>query len=276
MPSQGSNLVRRSLGRRLKTLRQGAGKTEQDVVESSICSRQKLWRIESGKTPVKIGDVRALCWLYGADNATTDALANLALGTASEGWWEESYGKVLPSWFRLYLDLEAGADQIRTYTGELVHGLLQTADYAKAVYRAAKPEDGEEAIQRNVELRLGRQKTVLGRTPPAQFVAILSEGVLARVVGNRSIMGDQISHLRELAGRKHVDIRVLTFRAGAHAAMLGDFALLDFVNEDDPAVAYVETQVYARYLEQPEHLDEYRRVHDLAYKRTVPILEYLS
>lgn len=271
MPSQ---LVRRSLGRRLRRLREDAGKTDQDVVESSICSRQKLWRIETGKTPVKLADVRALCWLYGADSATTDALANLALGTASEAWWEDSYGDVLPSWFKLYLDLEAGADQIRTYTAELVHGLLQTTDYARAVYQAAQPEDGEEAIRRHVELRLERQRTVLGRTPPARFTAIFSEGVLRRAVGGQAVMDDQIAHLCEMAERDQIDVYVLPFESGAHAAMLGDFALLDFDDDEDPPVAYLESQVYARYLEQSEQLDEYRRVYDLTLRQTVPIQEF--
>ncbi|HKT02782.1 MAG TPA: helix-turn-helix transcriptional regulator [Rugosimonospora sp.] len=275
MPNQGSNLVRRSLGRRLRKLREAAGKKDVDVVEASICTRQTLWRIETGKSPVKVPIVRSLCWLYGADNETTDALCNLALGTATEAWWEESYGDVLPSWFKLYLDLEAGADEIRTYTSELVHGLFQTAAYARAVYEAARPEADEAATQRHVELRLQRQKTVLGRTPPARITSIMSEGALARVVGSRSTMDDQIAHLRQVAEREHIDTRVLPFDAGAHAAMLGDFALLDFNDEEDPALVYLESEVYARYLEQTAQLNEYRRTYDLAYKRSVPILEYL-
>jgi transcriptional regulator with XRE-family HTH domain len=147
MPTQGTNLVRRQLGRKLRRLREAAHKTEQDVVESTICSRASLWRIETGRVPVKVGTVRALCWLYDADKETTDALASLALGTTAEGWWEDSYGDVLPSWFKLYLDLEAAAAEIRTYDAELVHGLLQTADYARAVYQAAQPSDDEKAIQ---------------------------------------------------------------------------------------------------------------------------------
>jgi transcriptional regulator with XRE-family HTH domain len=273
MPSQGSNLVRRSLGRRLRKLREAARKTETDVVASSICSRQKLWRIETGKTPVKMADVRALCWLYGADSETTDALANLAMGTAAEAWWEDLYGDVLPSWFKLYLDLEAGADRICTYTAELVHGLLQTADYARAVYEAARPDDDEDAIRRHVDLRMQRQKTVLGRRP--QLTSILSEASLARVVGTPAVMAQQLAHLHDLAAHDNINIRVLRFDAGAHAAMLGDFALLDFDDAEDPAVVYLESQVYARYLEQPKELDEYRRVYDVTYKRTVPIQEYL-
>ncbi|TMM41862.1 MAG: helix-turn-helix domain-containing protein [Actinobacteria bacterium] len=78
MPTPGSTVVRRQLGVRLRRLRNAAGKTERDVEEASLASRTKLWKIETGKAPVKVADVRALCWLYGADMATTDALAKLA------------------------------------------------------------------------------------------------------------------------------------------------------------------------------------------------------
>src|SRR5690349_10089303 len=101
MPVTGSTVIRRQLGRRLRRLRDAAGKTERDVEQAGIASRAKLWRIENGKTPIKMADVRALCWLYGADQPTTDALANLALATDTQGWWEDI--AELPDWFGLYV-----------------------------------------------------------------------------------------------------------------------------------------------------------------------------
>src|SRR5205809_2288268 len=64
MPTQGTNLVRRQLGRKLRRLREAADKSEQDIVESTICSRASLWRIETGRDPVKVGPVRGVSWLY--------------------------------------------------------------------------------------------------------------------------------------------------------------------------------------------------------------------
>src|SRR5205814_8030858 len=110
------------------------------------------------------------------------------------------------------------------------------------------------------KLRMERQETVLGRDVPIRLMAIVSEAALARIVGSPKVMAGQIAHLRKLAAHENVDIRVLTFEGGAHAAMLGDFAVLDFDNDDDPSVAYLETQVGARYLEHPAQLNEYRRV----------------
>src|SRR6266550_2878688 len=152
MPISGSTVVRRQLGRQLKRLRQAANVKEHDVVEAGLASRAKLWRIESGKAAIKIGDVRVLCWLYKVDQATTDALAKLAQATSTRGWWEE-YNDVLPDWFGLYIGLEAAASVICVYEPELVHGLLQTPGYLRALFADSGVEIDEEAIQRQIKLR---------------------------------------------------------------------------------------------------------------------------
>ncbi len=274
MPISGPTVVRRQLGRRLRRLRDAAGKTERDVEEASLASRAKLWRIETGKTPVKVADVRALCWLYGADAVTTEALAGLAVGTTAQGWWED-YGDVLPDWFGLYIGLEATATEIRIYDPELVHGLLQTPDYIEALYREGDPSVSAEAIQRQVKLRMERQQMLSNRPVPPRLTAIFGAGVLARPVGGERVMGAQVQRLRELSRLGHVDVRILPWEAGAHAAMhIGAFTILDFDDPDDPSVVYLETHTGARYLEKPDELNEYRRVFELVYQKTLPIEEY--
>jgi transcriptional regulator with XRE-family HTH domain len=274
MPINGSTVVRRQLGRQLRRLREAAKVAEHDVVEAGLASRAKLWRIESGKTPIKIGDVRALCWLYKVDQATTDALANLAQGTSARGWWED-YGDVLPDWFSLYVGLEAAASEIRTYDPELVHGLLQTPNYHRALFVDSGVEVDEGAVQQQIKLRQGRQQAVTVRTPPLRVTAVLGAGVLARQVGSRAVMKEQIARLRELNQLDHVDIRVLPWSAGAHAAIrMGGFMILDFDNPDDPPVVYLESHTGARYLEKPEELAEYRKIYDLVYQKTIPLGEH--
>ncbi len=263
-------MVRRQLGRRLRRLREVAGKTAGDVAEANLASEVKLWRIETGRVAIKIGDVLALCRLYGTDTPTTDALATLAGGTNGQGWSEE-HNDVMPDWFRLYVGLEGAAARIQVFEDCVVPGELQTADYARAVFRAARPSDDEEAINRLVQLRLERQKAPLSRIPPPNLVVVLGENVLTRPVGGDAVLAAQVRHLRDLGRRAHVEIRVLPFAAGAHAAMTGAFRVLDFDDAEDPDLAYLETQTGARYLEKPAELDEYRRIFDLIYKQAVPI-----
>jgi transcriptional regulator with XRE-family HTH domain len=268
MPLAGSTVVRRQLGRHLRRLRDGAGKTDADVEEAGLASKAKLWRIETGKVTVKPGDVRGLCWLYGAEPRTIDALATLATGTRSQGWWED-YGH---RWSGLRLGLEETADEMRTYNAELVHDLLQTPDYVRSLCRAARPDTTDECVRTQVKLRAERQQRLLTRTPPQRLVAVLGAGVLTRPVGSPAMMAEQLAYLRDLNRRDNVDIRVLPWEAGAHPAMLaGPFMIFDFHHEADPAVVRAETHAGARYLEKPDEVAEYRRVFDLIYRRTTPI-----
>ncbi len=273
MPLQGPTVVRRQLGRRLRRLREAAGKTERDLEEANLVSRAKLWRIESGRTPVKVPDVRALCWLYGVDQATTEALVALAVGTNAQGWHED-YGDVLPGWFSLYLGLEASATQLYTYGAELVHGLLQTPEYVRAVHEASVSDGDDGAIQRQIKLRRERQQVLTGREPPLRVTAILNAAALTRPVGGVDTMAEQRQRLQELNELGHVEIRVLPWEVGAHAAMVSPFTILDFDDPDDPAVVYLESQTGARYLEKSEELAEYRRIFDSIETRSVPIEEF--
>jgi transcriptional regulator with XRE-family HTH domain len=274
MPPQGPTVVRRQLGRRLRRLREVAGKTERDLEEANLLSRAKLWRIETGRTPVKVPDVRALCWLYGADERTTETLVTLAVGTSAQGWHED-FGEVLPWRFGLYVGLEATATHLETYDAELVHGLLQTPAYMQALYEADNPDRDEGAIQRQVKLRQERQQVVISREPPLRLIAVLGAGVLARPVGGADAMAEQVRRLKELNGLSHIEIRVLPWAVGAHAAMVSPFTIFGFDNPDDPPVVYLESQTTSRYLEKPEELAEYRRIFDSVRTKSVSIEEFI-
>jgi transcriptional regulator with XRE-family HTH domain len=276
MPVTGPTVVRRQLARRLTALRERAGMSVADVAATKIVSSAKLYRIEGGTTSVRVADVWALCRIYKADATTTDALAALATSTDGKGWWHD-YGDILPVDFELYLGLEAAASTIRIYEPERIHGLFQTADYAREIERATNIFPGrlpEETIERYVELRLERQKTVFSRTPPGRILAVLGEGALARTVGSADVTAEQTQRLRDLDQREHVEIRVLPFDTGAHAAMLGGLTVMDFDDPDDPPVVYVETYSGARFVEQPEHLARHRAVFDSVRQQSVPIKEY--
>src|SRR3954469_9937061 len=127
-----TTLVRRQLGRRLKSLREASGKSIEDVTSTSIVSRSKLHRIETGRSMVRRGDVLALAHLYGVDLTKIDDLLIMADATKATGF-QEDYGSSVPEWVGLYGDLEAGAAVLRDYSPELIHGLLQTEAYARAV-----------------------------------------------------------------------------------------------------------------------------------------------
>ena len=272
MPVTGQRVVRRALGRRLTRLRTAAGMTRRDVADAKLgMSEPTLHRIETGKTPVTQANVRALCWLYGVDQSHTDALAELAIGTSHEEWWDAN--PVIPDWFKLYLGLEASASQICTYEGEIVPGELQTEEYALAVFGAEKVAPDEEA-RRHVTLRAQRQQALYSRDPAPKLVTVLGEGALRRPVGGLDVLTAQVEHLRATVKAGHVEIRVLPFSVGAHAAMAGAFRILDFDDPEDPDIVYLESHVGALYLEELEEVTEYRRIFELIRTDSVPLDEF--
>jgi transcriptional regulator with XRE-family HTH domain len=253
-------------------LRAASGKSRREVAEARLgISEPTLHRIETGKVPVTVANVRALCWLYGADESVTGALAELALGTSQEEWWDAS--PAMPDWFKLYVGLEASASQICPPDGEIVPGELQTEQYARAVF-AAEQSTSSETAERQVKLRLQRQKTLFTRSPDLRLVTVLGEGALTRPVGGEAVLKAQIEHLRQVARRDNIEIKVLPWSVGAHAAMAGAFRILDFDDPDDPDVVYLESHVGALYLEESAEVNEYRRIFELIRKDAIPVEEY--
>lgn len=268
----GPTRARRQLGSNLRRLRTKAGKRLTDV-PSNVMSSAKLMKIEAGKQNVKLVDVWALCRLYGADERTTELLASLAEAGSEQGWWED-YRDIVPDYLGLYVGYEEDAKAITFYHAEVVLGLFQTEDYARAVVRAGAPDANDEEVERRVAFRMRRQTQVVHRTEPPHITAILGQAALRLEVGSAQIMERQRAHLRELAAEKNFDVRVIPWGAGAHAALRGSFTLLAFDDEEAPFTAYVETLAGARYMEAPSDLLLYRRASQHLIKQSVPIKEY--
>lgn len=263
MSNSGPTMVRRQLGRRLRELRRTARKAEADVEEANLASRAKLWRIETGKVSVKVGDLRSLCWLYGAEE-WADSLAALAVASNQDAYWEDHCRLRRRPW--LYTGFESIADEIRIYEPNAVPDLLQTPDYRRELRIAVDADEAESHRERADE----QQEAILNRSSPPRLTVVLDAGVLGRLVGSRAVMAEQISHLRTLNRRDHVDIRALSQDLAVHPAMrVGAFTILDFSHEDDPAVVHTETLTGARFTERPDEVREYRRIFRQIYERAV-------
>jgi transcriptional regulator with XRE-family HTH domain len=274
MAGPGSVVVRRQLGKKLKAMRLSAGKSLEDVNEAGLGSPPKMSRIENGKTSVRLADARELARFYGADEPTVQAIGQLALGTQTQGWWEAYGDLVVPEWFGLYVGLEFTASSIRAYEIELLHGLVQIEEYARALFTASSVAYDSSDIDKRVRFRMERQRSVFSREPGPRLDVIVGPGALLREVGGRSVIRKQVAHLHELEEQGLASIRVLPWRAGA-APIRQPFALLDF--EDvaaDPAVAYIEIPGGARYLESDTELSHYRNAWAALYERSTSLREH--
>jgi transcriptional regulator with XRE-family HTH domain len=267
----GPGFVRRQLGRRLRQLREESGRTIKSIEDARIFSQSKVQRLEGGKAVIKVGDVLSLCRFYGASHQLTDLLATMAEASSQEGWWEEQPG-VVAEFARMYVALESSCTAFKTYHPELIHGLLQTQDFARHVSVAGEAED-ERVVEGRLKLFRERQQ-VVGR-PGRDLRFVFGPGVLQLRVGSDAVMTKQFAHLREVSTRPGVDIRILPGKAGPHPGLFGRFTLMEFEDPDDPSVAYLESLTGARYVETPRQVQQYREAFQAIYELSSPIEEFL-
>ncbi|HEY2240692.1 MAG TPA: helix-turn-helix transcriptional regulator [Streptosporangiaceae bacterium] len=245
----------RRLAQALRELRHEAGLTQDAVAARMGWHTSKLFRLENARSPrVDWLDVRELMDMYGVRSPHREALIQLAKDARMMGWWTP-YRDVFTG---SYVALEDESSAMRLYCPELVPGLLQTEAYARAVIRAVRPGYDAESVERRVAARLTRQKVLLGRASPPDLVVVLNEAVLRRLVGDRHVMAAQLQALHDAARQRQVSLQVLPFSAGAHASLEGGFVLIQFPEETDPDVVYVEGIMGDLYLESVEEVKRYQ------------------
>ncbi|MEU8302816.1 helix-turn-helix transcriptional regulator [Actinomadura sp. NPDC048955] len=257
----GSTVPRRQLGRYLRELRTNARLTVQVAAKALEWSEAKMWRIETGQTSLRSHDVETMCRVYGAPEELKIALMGLAKETKGKGWWH-AYGDVIPESFDLFIGLEEAASSLELYSPELVPGLFQTSDYARAVIKNNSRLQ-EEEIDRRVQLRVQRQTLVTRFTEPTILRAVLNEAVIRRAVGGTTVMAAQLTWLAELNERPNVSIRLVPFSLGAHQGLdSGSFILMRFPTAGDgrnhePPTVYIQGFTGALYLDKPREIDRY-------------------
>ncbi len=252
----GPTVLRMLLGSHLRRLREAQGVSRETAGWEIRASESKISRMELGRVGFKERDIADLLTLYGvADQEERDGLLTRAREANAPGWWHRD-GDILPGWFQSYLGLETSASLVRTYEVQFVPGLLQTADYARAVILLGHGSAATEEVERRVTLRMRRQQ-LLTRTDPPQLWVVVDEGALRRPIGGADVMRAQLQALVDATKQPHIRLQVIPFHAGGHAAAGGSFSILRFPDQDLPDVVYVEQLTSALYLDKREDVDHY-------------------
>ncbi|MFG2133438.1 helix-turn-helix domain-containing protein [Streptomyces sp. NPDC048751] len=254
----GPAVRRRKLGAELRALRAQSGLTSGEAARLVGWHQSKVSRIETGTSGVKPADVRLLLDVYGvADPQLRELMLALAGSDGAGGhhWWH-AYRGVLPPTYRDFISLESQAGAMRTLETSVVPGLLQTAEYARAVTRAAVEGVPDARLDTLVEVRLARQ-VVLRADPPLELSAVLDEAVLRREVGGPGVMARQLERLVEAARLPQVRLQVLPFTAGAHIGVTGPFVIFSFPSTSDLDVVVLDHLTSSLYLERKEDLQAY-------------------
>ena len=257
-PGSGPTVLRILLGSQLRMLREVKGITREEAGYAIRASGSKISRMELGRVSFKERDVTDLLKLYGVDEDETATLVALAIQANSPGWWHK-YGDVLPDWFQVYVGLEEAASLIRLYEVQFVPGLLQTADYARAVIKLGLPSASPEEVERRVGLRMARQE-VLTKPDGPRLWAVVDEAALRRPIGGGEVMRAQLVRLTEVAREPNITLQVVPFRSGGHAAEAGAFTIMRFPDVDLPDVVYLEHLTSALYLDKREDVERYTEV----------------
>ncbi|MBL1082923.1 helix-turn-helix domain-containing protein [Streptomyces actinomycinicus] len=255
----GPAVRRRKLGAELRMLRTCAGLTSGEAARLVGWHQSKVSRIETGASGVKPADLRLLLDAYGVRDGHLRELLLMLAGSEDAGgrhrWWH-AYRGVLPPTYRDFISLESQASAMRTLETTVVPGLLQTAEYARAVTRAAVNDLDEDRLDALVEVRLARQD-VLRSDPPLVLSAVLDEAVLRREVGGPGVMARQLERLMEAARLPQVRLQVLPFGAGAHVGLTGPFVIFSFPSTSDLDVVVLDQLTSSLYLERKEDLMAY-------------------
>ena len=256
---------RRRLGVELRRHREAAGVTIDVVADRLGCSTSKVSRIETGHTSATPSDVQHILDIYGVDDSIKAELVQIAREARLKGWWHP-YSTVLTG---AYVGLENAARSIRAYEQQVVPGLLQSEEYAIALICGARQSDNDREIAQRVRVRMERQALLI-QDDPIELRVVLDEAVLSRPVGGDAVMRDQLLKLIEVADLPNVTLQILPFAAGAHAGMDGTFVILEFEEEGDADVVFIDYATGGLFLEKAEELSKYTEIFDTVRSIALP------
>ena len=238
-------LRRRQLGRELRELREAAGISLDEAAPQLDISTSSLSRIEKGQQAVTVHVVRSMLDLYDVGGPRWAQLIELTRQARKPGWWRaygiDDFG---------YIPLEAEATLVRTYVLGLVPGLLQTEDYARALFEAAVLPLTPEELDAQVLVRMIRQRRLVDDDYPLELITVVDESALRRPIGGRNVMRAQLNRLVEAAELDRVTLQVLPAHVGARPALSGDFIVLSFDLLGLPDMAYAENALGSAQIEE--------------------------
>jgi transcriptional regulator with XRE-family HTH domain len=202
----------RRLGAELRRMREAAGLKVVQAAEHLGVERTRISNIEAGRLGVSEERVRSLASVYQCgDQAYVDALAAMT-EDRFKGWWEDFRGKVGVGALDL-AELEHHAVLLRSMQMMHFPGLLQTEEYAKAVFSMAVPEPTPVELRRRLSYRM-RRRDVLDRDDPPTCTFLLHEAAARLDFGGAAVMRSQVKQILEASERENVTVRVIPFSAG--------------------------------------------------------------
>ncbi|WP_329117460.1 helix-turn-helix domain-containing protein [Streptomyces sp. NBC_01353] len=246
----------KAFGRLLRFYRERAKVSQQALADRTGYSKSQVAMIERGERRPRGNFVEIADPMLGAQGALLEVAQEL---TASG----------VAAWFEDYLEEEAKAAGIHKYETHLIPGLLQTEEYARAVFESAVPALEDDEIAASITARIARQD-VFFRKPTPLVTFVLEKAALTKQIGGPDVLRKNLLYVRERAGLRNVTIQVMLENRWTHAGLNGSFTLLE-TEERRSQLVYVEGQGGRYFLsEQPDVGDVFARYSALRAQALAP------
>ncbi|MFI9213111.1 helix-turn-helix domain-containing protein [Streptomyces sp. NPDC053253] len=246
----------KAFGALLRFYRERAGISQEELGRKTGYSKSQVAMIERGLRQARGNFVKIADELLGAQGA----LLTVAGQVTASG---------IAAWFEDYLEEEIKAAGIHKYENHLIPGLLQTEEYARAVFVSERPALDDDEIEAGVTARIKRQRVFL-RKPAPLITFVLEVAALTRPLGGRDVLRRNLQHVIEVGMLPHVEIQVMPGNRRIHAGLNGPFTLLETEKRQGQLV-YVEGQGGRYFLsEQPDVGDVFARYSTLRAQALTP------
>ncbi|MGW0548534.1 helix-turn-helix domain-containing protein [Streptomyces altiplanensis] len=248
LPSEadGTAHLFRAIGKQVRVLRENLAMSQKDLATATHCGLDLVSAMERGvRTPQPE-------FLDRADDALkAGGVLRAAIPDVREA--QKKARTRHPEWYRNYAKLEAEAIELHHYGNQAVHGLLQTEEYARAIFAQWRPLLSEETIEKRVADRLSRQQ-IFEQWPSPIFSFVLEEVVLQRPIGGREVLHRQLRQLLRLGRLRTVELQVMPTDREEHPNMDGSFNVLTAKSEQQ--VGYTEVQGHPRLVTDAREVRE--------------------
>lgn len=245
-------VIRRALGQRMREFRLARNLTVAEAAEGAGVSQSTMTKFELAQMVPSRQIVEKMLDFYEVSGEERDLLLAMHRDGNHKEWWELVHAQ--DPKFGNYLSLESIASALQAYDTHLVHGLLQTPDYARAVIRAGRPDVLPHEVDQLVESRTRRQAVLTRADPrPLTLWSVMDEAVLRRQMGGRETMHAQLERLIQASELPSVNLLVMPDSLGAHAGLDGPLSILQFETGTRPVV-YIEGQAGNLYMEKDDDL----------------------
>ncbi|MFF9393411.1 helix-turn-helix domain-containing protein [Streptomyces griseoluteus] len=257
MEDEEAEAVLRAVGRQIKAWRESAGMTQVELGSAIGYGEEMVSSVERGRRVPKPDFLDRTDEVVGAGGKVSAMQADVERAR-------------YPKKVRDLQKLEEESVELGAYTALHIHGLLQTPEYAHALYAMRRPTYTEEEIERLVAARMAR-KSVFERVPRPEITFVQEQAALERPIGGRAVLRRQLEHLLEMSEMRHVTIQMMPTDKQEHAGMAGHFRLLKL--RDGKTLGHLEVQFHSRLITDPREVQILEMRYGMIRAQALPPME---